>query len=179
MWRGSRLILLSFLFVSFICKRKMSPCGSWDCCMSGVMGSFRKFRRMNNFCRSLLCRAGPRLLSRAQDKANTSARRREQCNQSTEARTGNQSSRLRESGCISRVCLAYIPLSFYKVPSIESTKVDAQSARGKARLQLGHMRRTRTPAISPTDQKKKKKINMHQKERGEKRELTWRRPPLR
>ena len=41
---------------------------------------------------------------------------------------------LRESGSISHVRFANIPLTLRIVPSIESTKVDAQCTRGKARL---------------------------------------------
>jgi hypothetical protein len=91
-----------------------------------------------------------------------------------------QSFHLRESGSISRVCLTHIPLPLRIVPPIESTKVDAQCAGGKARLQFGHVRRARAPAISPTE---KKNNHNNQKGRGARRgngrRLTWRCRPLR
>src|SRR5216683_7189419 len=90
-----------------------------------------------------------------------------------------QSFHLRESGSISRVCLAHIPLPLRIVPPIESTKVDTQCAGGKACLQFGHVRRARAPAIAPTE----KKIVTRQKGRGARRgsgrRLTWRCRPLR
>ena len=48
------------------------------------------------------------------------------------------------------VRLKHISSPLIIVPSIESTEIDAQRTRGEARLQLSHVRRTCSPAISPT-----------------------------